>query len=136
MAFTLLNLRNIYKLHNSKNLNHIFNTIRSSYTKGDYKNLYNYKSENLFDIIKNDYFLFRVHLSILQPGIVEKSNLPRQLCLLEGKLFINDNNSSLNLVEGCYLARTKNYIENKTNDPCVVISHVDSRNNLQDIPLL
>ena len=138
MSFSLTTLRRFYKVSNVPiyNINKIFRDVKSSYKPGDYLNFYNDKMNNMFDIAYNEYHSYRIHLSVLEKGEVEKSNLPRQLCLLEGKLFIDDSFSNLNLTNGCYSAKTPHYIENKSEDTCVVISHVDIRDNLKDLPLL
>lgn len=138
MSNVLNVIRGLYKINKTqpKSINEIFNQVKSVYKIGDYKEFYNDKSESMFDIVFNEYDLYRVHLSVLEPGLIEKSNLSRQICLLEGKLFIEDRFCNINLNEGCYLSNTPNYIENKQNNYCVVISHVDIKNNLQDLPLL
>ena len=140
MASKLSVIKNLYKVNKKypKTVNSIFSEVKKLYCPGDYKQFYdnNNKIKTMFEIVSNDYELYRVHLSILDYGEYEKSSLSRQICLLEGKLSIEDNFCNINLNQGCYLAKTNNSVKNIHKEPCVIISHVDTKNNFQDLPLL
>ncbi len=138
MASKLSVIRNLYKINRKhpRTIHGIFSQVKKIYYPGDYKQFYIDKTETMFDIVYNEYELYRVHLSVLEPGEFEKSSFSRQICLLEGKLSIRDNFCNINLNQGCYLAKTNNSVKNIHKKPCVLISHVDIKNNLQDLPLL
>ena len=125
--FTLSTLRNFYKVNKFQNSKYFFNKIKNSYKDGDYLNFYNEKLFNIYDIYKNN--KYRVHLSILENGIVEKSHLPRHIYLLEGSIFISDKYSNFNLNKGCYFLNSPNLIVNNGNKHSIVLSHVDYENN-------
>ena len=138
MTSKLTVIRNLYKINrkNPRTIHGIFSQVKKIYHPGDYKQFYSDKANSMFDIVFNEYELYRVHLSVLEPGEIEKSCFSRQICLLEGKLSIIDKFCKINLNQGCYLARKNNSVKNINKKPCVLISHVDIKNNLQDLPLL
>ena len=138
MTSKLKIIRSLYKVNRNypNNVNAIFKEVKNIYNPGDYKEFYKKNTGAMYDVVFNDYDLYRVHLSILEPGGYEKSNLSRQICMLEGKIHIEDKFCNINLYQGCYLSKTKNIVKNNELERCVFISHIDIKNNLQDLPLL
>ena len=138
-----LTLSAIRKMYNGTsltkhNITNLYNRLNSSYKKNDYKQMIVLNNTtNIHEILYDQDKSYHVRLNILEPNTDEISQFPRYINLLEGKLDIITNNSKLRLIKGGILLDGSHKIQNACDkNTCVIISHTDMSNSLNNIALL